>query len=37
MTELEQSVKEAIKYFNTQRAYTSKNGLSAEFFRAQAA
>ena len=30
LTELEQSVKEAIKYFNTQRAYTSKNGLSAE-------
>lgn len=37
LTELEQSVKEAIKYFNTQRAYTSKNGLSAEKFRAQAA
>ena len=37
LAELEQSVKEAIKYFNTQRAYASKNGLTAEKFRAQAA
>lgn len=37
MAELEQSIQQAIKYFNTERAYASKNGLSAEKFRAQAA
>ena len=37
MAELEQSVQQAIKYFNTERAYASKNGGSAEKFRAQAA
>lgn len=37
MAELEQSVQQAIKYFNTERAHASKNGLSAEKFRAQAA
>lgn len=37
LAELEQSVQQAIKYFNTERAYASKNGLSAEKFRAQAA
>jgi hypothetical protein len=35
--ELERSVQQAIKYFNTERAYASKSGLSAEKFRAQAA
>lgn len=37
LVDLENSVKNAIKYFNTQRAYASKNGLTAEKFRAQAA
>ena len=37
MAELEQSVQPAIKYFNTERGYASKNGRSAEKFRAQAA
>ncbi|MCL8204159.1 DDE-type integrase/transposase/recombinase [Ligilactobacillus agilis] len=37
LSELEQSVQQAIKYFNTERAYASKNGLTAEKFRAQAA
>ena len=37
MAELEQSVQQAIKYFNTERAYASKNGLTAEKFRTQAA
>ncbi|WP_172585774.1 integrase core domain-containing protein, partial [Ligilactobacillus agilis] len=37
LPELEQSVQQAIKYFNTERAYASKNGLTAEKFRAQAA
>lgn len=36
-TELIQSVEEAIKYFNTKRAYASKNGLTAEKFRNQTA
>ena len=27
MAELEQSIQQAIKYFNTERAYASKNGL----------
>lgn len=30
LEELEESVKESIEYFNTQRAYASKNGLTAE-------
>ncbi|MCZ0704915.1 integrase core domain-containing protein [Ligilactobacillus murinus] len=37
LAELEQLVKGAIEYFNTKRAYTSKNGLTAEQFRNQAA
>ncbi len=37
LEELEESVKESIEYFNTQRAYTSKNGLTAEKFRVQTA
>ncbi len=36
LAELEQLVKGAIEYFNTKRAYTSKNGLTAEQFRNQA-
>ncbi len=36
LSELEQSVNEATKYFNTQRAYASRNGLTAEKFRGQA-
>ena len=35
--ELEQLVKEGIVYFNTKRAYKSRNGLTAEKFRNQAA
>lgn len=37
LEELEESVKESIEYFNTQRAYASKNGLTAEKFRIQTA
>ena len=37
LEELEQLVKGAIEYFNTKRAYTSRNGLTAEQFRNQAA
>ncbi|NBH41982.1 IS3 family transposase, partial [Lactobacillus murinus] len=37
LEELEESVKESIEYFNTQRAYASKNGLTAEKFRVQTA
>ncbi|WP_237756776.1 IS3 family transposase [Ligilactobacillus murinus] len=37
MEELEELVKESIEYYNTQRAYTSKNGLTAEKFRVQTA
>lgn len=37
LEELEQLVKGAIEYFNTKRAYTSRNGLTAEKFRSQAA
>ena len=37
LSELEQLVKEAVEYFNTKRAYTSRNGLTAEQFRNQAA
>ena len=37
MAELEQSVQQDIKYFHHERAKASKNGLSAEKFRAQAA
>ncbi|WP_304682414.1 IS3 family transposase [uncultured Ligilactobacillus sp.] len=37
MEELEGSVKESIEYFNTQRAYASKNGLTSEKFRVQTA
>ena len=37
LAELEQLVKGAIEYFNTKRAYTSKNGLTAEKFRNQSA
>ena len=36
LEELE-AVKESIEYFNTQRAYASKNGLTAEKFRVQTA
>ena len=36
LEELEQLVKGAIKYFNTKRAYASRNGLTAEQFRNQA-
>lgn len=37
LEELEESVKESIEYCNTQRAYASKNGLTAEKFRVQTA
>ncbi|WP_431815483.1 IS3 family transposase [Limosilactobacillus portuensis] len=37
LEELEQLVKGAIEYFNKKRAYTSRNGLTAEQFRNQAA
>lgn len=37
LTELDQLVKEAVDYFNTKRAYTSRNGLTAEQFRSQTA
>ena len=37
LTELAQLVKEAVDYFNTKRAYTSRNGLTAEQFRSQTA
>ncbi|WP_344693791.1 IS3 family transposase, partial [Ligilactobacillus murinus] len=37
LEELEELVKESIEYYNTQRAYTSKNGLTAEKFRVQTA
>lgn len=37
LEELEQLVKEGIVYFNTKRAYKSRNGLTAEKFRNQAA
>ena len=37
LEELEQLVKGAIEYFNTKRAYASRNGLTAEQFRNQAA
>lgn len=36
LEELEQLVKGAIEYFNTKRAYASRNGLTAEQFRNQA-
>ncbi|UAW63366.1 IS3 family transposase [Limosilactobacillus reuteri] len=37
LEELEQLIKGAIEYFNKKRAYTSRNGLTAEQFRNQAA
>ena len=37
LEELEKLVKGAIEYFNTKRAYASRNGLTAEQFRNQAA
>ncbi len=37
LAELDQSVKKAINYFNTRRAYASKNSLTAEKFRNQVA
>lgn len=37
LEELEQLVQGAIEYFNKKRAYTSRNGLTAEQFRNQAA
>ena len=37
MVELEQLVQDGIEYFNTKRAYTTRNGLTAEQFRSQAA
>ena len=37
LEELEQLVQEGIKYFNTKRAYATRNGLTAEQFRNQAA
>ncbi|MCC4511832.1 hypothetical protein LMB63_11175 [Limosilactobacillus reuteri] len=36
LVELEQLAKGTIEYFNTKRAYTSRNGLTAEQFRNQA-
>ena len=37
MAELDKLVQGAIEYFNTKRAYTTRNGLTAEQFRNQAA
>lgn len=37
LEKLGESVKEAIKYFNMQRAYESKSGLTVEKFRVQTA
>ncbi|WP_270312142.1 IS3 family transposase, partial [Ligilactobacillus agilis] len=35
--ELKRLIDEGVKYFNTKRAYVSKNGLTAEKFRNQTA
>ncbi|MEM0513375.1 IS3 family transposase [Limosilactobacillus fermentum] len=37
MVELERLVQDGIEYFNTKRAYATRNGLTAEQFRSQAA